>query len=147
MTDRLPTTMKPGRDIMREASLGYPPEWISGAIQARMYEWAGWRCEHCGMEFEPGSTKAKSEVNADGKPVILTVHHLDGNPANCDWRNLLVSCQRCHLSIQATWKPGGVLPLAWGGVPEWVTARGLDYQENPQLALPGFENGGAGGSR
>jgi hypothetical protein len=31
---------------------------------------------------------------------VLTVHHLDGNPANCaDW-NLAALCQRCHLKIQ-----------------------------------------------
>lgn len=32
---------------------------------------------------------------------ILTVHHLDGNKANCEWWNLLALCQRCHLTIQS----------------------------------------------
>lgn len=31
---------------------------------------------------------------------ILTVHHLDGNKANCRWWNLTSLCQRCHLQIQ-----------------------------------------------
>jgi hypothetical protein len=31
---------------------------------------------------------------------ILTVHHLDGNKANCRWWNLISLCQRCHLTIQ-----------------------------------------------
>ncbi len=31
---------------------------------------------------------------------ILTVHHLDGNKANCRWWNLAALCQRCHLQIQ-----------------------------------------------
>jgi hypothetical protein len=31
---------------------------------------------------------------------ILTVHHLDGNKANCRWWNLVALCQRCHLTIQ-----------------------------------------------
>ena len=31
---------------------------------------------------------------------ILTVHHLDGNKANCRWFNLCALCQRCHLAIQ-----------------------------------------------
>lgn len=31
---------------------------------------------------------------------ILTVHHLDGNKANCRWWNLVPLCQRCHLEIQ-----------------------------------------------
>lgn len=36
---------------------------------------------------------------------ILTVHHLDGNKANCSWWNLLVLCQRCHLTVQGNVKP------------------------------------------
>lgn len=32
---------------------------------------------------------------------ILTVHHLDGDKANCRWWNLAALCQRCHLSIQS----------------------------------------------
>lgn len=31
---------------------------------------------------------------------ILTVHHLDGDKANCMWWNLVALCQRCHLTIQ-----------------------------------------------
>lgn len=31
---------------------------------------------------------------------VLTVHHLDGNKANCRWWNLVALCQRCHLAIQ-----------------------------------------------
>ena len=31
---------------------------------------------------------------------ILTVHHLDGDKANCRWFNLMAACQRCHLEIQ-----------------------------------------------
>lgn len=36
---------------------------------------------------------------------ILTVHHLDGDKANCVWWNLLALCQRCHLQIQARVNP------------------------------------------
>jgi hypothetical protein len=36
---------------------------------------------------------------------ILTVHHLDGNKANCEWWNLLPLCQRCHLQIQTRVNP------------------------------------------
>lgn len=36
---------------------------------------------------------------------ILTVHHLDGNKANCSWWNLLALCQRCHLTVQGSVKP------------------------------------------
>ena len=31
---------------------------------------------------------------------MLTVHHLDMDPANRAWWDLLPLCQRCHLSIQ-----------------------------------------------
>jgi len=31
---------------------------------------------------------------------ILTVHHLNGNKADCRWWNLAALCQRCHLTIQ-----------------------------------------------
>lgn len=31
---------------------------------------------------------------------IGTVHHMDGDKANCRWWNLLPLCQRCHLEIQ-----------------------------------------------
>lgn len=118
---------------------GYPPAWISGEIQRAVCERAGWRCEHCGMEFPRGDTRAVSARNRDGKPAILTVHHLDGDPSNCDWTNLLACCQACHLHIQATWKPGGVLPAHWEQPPMWVSKRGLAYVANGQLAL--FEDG------
>ena len=106
----------------------YPPEWLTGEIQQKQYERAEWRCEHCGMDFVPGSTKAITARNKDEKPVILTVHHLDGNPANCDWQNLLACCQRCHLHIQGVWKPGGVIPPQWGMVPAWLMARSLPFE-------------------
>lgn len=33
---------------------------------------------------------------------ILTVHHLNGDKADCRWWNLASLCQRCHLRIQRT---------------------------------------------
>lgn len=36
---------------------------------------------------------------------VLTVHHLDGNKANCEWWNLLPLCQRCHLTVQSRVNP------------------------------------------
>lgn len=41
---------------------------------------------------------------------ILTVHHLDGNKANCRWWNLVSLCQRCHLTIQGKVKMERVWP-------------------------------------
>jgi hypothetical protein len=117
----------------------YPPEWKSGDIQRTIYALAGWRCEHCGCEFVPGSTKARYALNADGKPRILTVHHLDGNPANCEYSNLVALCQNCHLHIQGVWKPGGILPADWPQPPDWILIRDLSWQSSPQLVLSGWE--------
>lgn len=108
----------------------YPQAWKDGLIQQIMYAWSGYTCEHCGMAFEHGTTIAKSARRKDGKPFILTVHHLDGDKSNCHVSNLLACCQRCHLQIQATWEPSSVIP--WGYVPQWLILRGIDYQ------LPAF---------
>ena len=63
----------------------YPPDWPE--IAQRLKEAHDWRCERCDAEHGP-------------PPRVLTVHHLDGDKANCaDW-NLAVLCQRCHLHIQ-----------------------------------------------
>lgn len=40
---------------------------------------------------------------------ILTVHHLDGDKANCRWWNLVSLCQRCHLRVQRV----VVMPRVW----------------------------------
>jgi hypothetical protein len=64
----------------------YPKNWPE--IAQRIKAGAGWRCERCRHphEVETGH--------------VLTVHHLDGDKANCaDW-NLAALCQRCHLTIQ-----------------------------------------------
>jgi hypothetical protein len=64
----------------------YPPNWKE--IATRIKTAAGWRCERCA---EPHRLEGNW---------ILTVHHLDGDKANCaDW-NLAALCQRCHLTIQ-----------------------------------------------
>jgi hypothetical protein len=85
----------------------YPTNWddIAKAIK----DAAGWRCSRCG---DPHSYPGH----------ILTVHHIDGDPANCDRRNLVALCQSCHLHVQG-----------WG-VPAWsATAEGSRYVvgENP----------------
>lgn len=70
----------------------YPENWLQ--LATAMKNWAGWHCEVCGHinEWESGH--------------VLTIHHLDKNTHNNHWTNLLVCCQRCHLHIQGTWRPG-----------------------------------------
>jgi 5-methylcytosine-specific restriction endonuclease McrA len=64
----------------------YPETWP--AIALRIKDIAGWKCERCG---HPHCFDTKH---------VLTVHHLDGNKANCEDWNLAALCQRCHLKIQ-----------------------------------------------
>jgi len=115
----------------------YPGDWEH--IRWQVYARAGWRCEHCGMAFEPGTTRAISATRVTGEPMILTVHHLNGDKSDNRHENLISACQRCHLHIQAVWKPGGVLPAHWEQPPMWISKRGLPYVPNGQLAL--FEDG------
>ena len=113
----------------------YSQEWRDGIIQRACYERAGWRCEHCGMEFVEGTTQAKTERRKDGKPFSLTVHHLNGDKNDYRHENLLTCCQRCHLSIQGKWKPGHVLPADWQAAPAWLIERGLPFEILSQMAL------------
>ena len=72
---------------MRRKSTGtYPADWK--AIAWRVKEEAGWKCVRCDHPHDPG------------RGYTLTVHHLDINPANSAWWNMLPLCQRCHLSVQ-----------------------------------------------
>lgn len=64
----------------------YPANWQ--AISLAVKEEAGWCCIRCGHIHEPAAG------------YTLTVHHLDMNPSNNVWWNLLALCQRCHLSVQ-----------------------------------------------
>lgn len=64
----------------------YPDDWkeIAGRVKAA----AGNRCERC------------KHINDLASGHVLTVHHLDGDKANCEDWNLAALCQRCHLAIQ-----------------------------------------------
>lgn len=69
----------------------YPPDWPE--IARAVKDAASWRCVRCDAPHSRDGWR------------ILTVHHLDGDKANCVWWNLLALCQRCHLSIQARVNP------------------------------------------
>ena len=64
----------------------YPVNWpeISQAVK----DAAGWKCVRCG------------HIHDIPAGYMLTVHHLDLNPANCSWWNVPALCQKCHLRIQ-----------------------------------------------
>lgn len=73
----------------RSSTVGsaYPADWPEIARQVKAD--AGGRCVRCNRHHDPENG------------YTLTVHHLDMNPANNAWWNLLPLCQRCHLSVQA----------------------------------------------
>ena len=66
----------------------YPPNWPAISLRIRL-ERAGNRCEWCGAAnhwFHPET----------GSVVILSVAHLDHDPANNSESNLAALCQACH---------------------------------------------------
>ena len=75
----------------------YPKNWLKIAMKIK--ERAGFRCEQCG---HPHNIK---------NYYILTVHHINGNKADCRDENLIALCQRCHLREQGK-LTRGVSPLA-----------------------------------
>jgi len=111
----------------------YPPEWQSGAIQARIRERAGYACEICGLKFDPATNLALAAVNEEGRPIAGHVHHLDHHPPNCADDNLIFLCQTCHIRLHGQgWKPGDEMPISWGNEPPpWVLRRGLACKPNP----------------
>jgi hypothetical protein len=88
--------------------LPYPPDWDK--IAQEIKDQADWKCENCDHPHDPENGHT------------LTVHHLDLNPANCVCANLVALCQRCHLSIQAHYRPGQQWLL---DPPAWAVKRGL----------------------
>lgn len=69
----------------------YPTNWL--AVAELVKNEAGWKCARCNHRHDPDSGHT------------LTVHHFDGDKANCERWNLMPLCQRCHLSVQARVKP------------------------------------------
>lgn len=74
----------------------YPHDWEQ--ISKRARKRAGWRCEWPGCERKQGDV-----IQGRRGPyrVVLTVAHLDHNPANCDPANLRAWCQPHHLAYDA----------------------------------------------
>lgn len=65
----------------------YPEAWDRISLLIR--EQAGWKCELCqARNTEPHPIT--------GSEVVLTVHHINGDPTDNRRLNLLALCQRCH---------------------------------------------------
>lgn len=71
----------------RKSTGNYPPNW--NEIAQAVKDAAGWKCVRCG------------HIHDIPAGFMLTVHHLDLNPANCAWWNIPALCQKCHLTVQA----------------------------------------------
>lgn len=96
----------------------YPDDWDHIASKAK--ERAGWKCERCS---HPHDLRANR---------VLTVHHLDGNPANCaDW-NLAALCQVCHLKIQGRIKMDQLFFLEILPVSNWFKPHYEGYLKSKQ---------------
>lgn len=82
---------------------GYPENWKE--ISQRIRQRSGGQCEcmgECGLHrTHPGPRRC---MERDGQPamwakgkVMLTVAHLNHDPADCRDENLKAMCNRCHL--------------------------------------------------
>ena len=65
----------------------YPPNWAQISLLIRQQ--AGWKCELC------KSAQNKPQI-VTGGIVILTVHHINGDPTDNRRINLIALCQCCH---------------------------------------------------
>lgn len=82
----------------------YPADWPVISTRIR-FERAQGRCEcagECGA-FHGARCEARHGAPSPytGSLVVLTVMHLNHDPADCRDENLLAGCQRCHLRYDA----------------------------------------------
>lgn len=76
----------------------YPAAWFEIAQAVKLA--ADWTC--VGSPAYPECRARHGEPHpVTGAKVIITVGHLDHNPANCADANLRAWCQRCHLTYDA----------------------------------------------
>jgi hypothetical protein len=65
----------------------YSKDW--GAISLYLRDCARWRCELC-------FARQGFKHPVTGGKVVLTCHHINGDPTDNRKLNLLALCQRCH---------------------------------------------------
>ena len=73
----------------------YPIDWDYISEGIRIHRAEG-RCEHV-IDGERCEAMNGEPHPITGSKVVLTIAHLDHNPAHCDDDNLEAMCQRCHL--------------------------------------------------
>jgi 5-methylcytosine-specific restriction endonuclease McrA len=72
----------------------YHPDWERISLHVR--ERAGGKCELCPARA--------GEPTRSGGPVVLTTHHINGDPADNRRCNLIALCQKCHLRLDLPFK-------------------------------------------
>jgi 5-methylcytosine-specific restriction endonuclease McrA len=97
----------------------YPPNWDEIALSVK--ERDKWKCQECSRECrKPGENPVEflkrlhsspcSELPAPDEFLfypgrfVLTVAHLDQQPANCDRSNLRALCSVCHLRYDSQFR-------------------------------------------
>ena len=83
--------------------------YMSGAHGNGQWSPCDEQCEHGGPTRLTMETTRSGVVEAEWR--ILTVHHVNGDKADCRWWNLVPLCQRCHLNIQRRVDPD--VPWPW----------------------------------
>lgn len=78
----------------------YPKDWKAISKRIRV-DRAGNRCEGAPGFYPDCRARNGKPHPVTGSRVILTVAHLNHNPADCHEGNLLALCQRCHLTYDA----------------------------------------------
>lgn len=90
--------------ITAEKKKLYPPNWAQISLLTRQR--AAWKCELC------KSAQNTPQIVTGGN-VILTTHHINGDPTDNRRINLIALCQRCHNRLDQPFrrkaKPRGVL--------------------------------------
>ena len=85
--------------ISPDNALLYPPNWFEISQEVKLA--AGWACVGSPMYPDCRAEHGKPHP-VTGSIVVITVGHLDHNPANCDAKtNLRAWCQRCHVTYDA----------------------------------------------
>lgn len=104
--------------MKRKRKLNYPPQWPELADTVKRC--AEWTCERCKHPHHPSSGHT------------LIVHHLDGNPQNCELWNLAALCQRCHLSVQGRVRMDQLFFVDILDVAEWFKPHLAGYLKSKQ---------------
>jgi hypothetical protein len=85
--------------IKKENIKRYPANWNEISKDIR-FNRAGNKCEKCGIQNYIYINKYTREIclrdESNAIRVVLTVAHLDHQPENCDYSNLMAMCQKCH---------------------------------------------------